>query len=188
MLFCRRNREDMCTKKWYKEIPMVLCVFVLQFVLQKTMHHMYWICSLFSECTDSETLGGCLFYMPRIYWSSKHAPSKSTSKLEVNKKSHVLCFLITHSTLPITLCKHKQFWQSRSLSAFVMISRTALISPRAAERGLYESSFYWICYKWPMDMAAFRAERFWIFFFFRPSSPFPSLLSVCTVSANSNKE
>ena len=125
----------------------------------KTMQSMYWICSLYSVCTGGKTLGGCLFYILRIFWSLKHAPSKSVSKQEASKKSHVLCFLIIYSTFPITLCKHKHFWQSRSLSAFVMISRAAVIPPRATEN-LMNPAFTGFATNGPWTLLRFRAERF----------------------------
>lgn len=63
------------------------------------------------------------------------------------------CFLIIYSIFPITLSQGKQFRQSRSLSAFVMIPTTAKYHTKQ-HRTLW-ICFYWICCKGPMDTAAF---------------------------------
>lgn len=106
-------------------------MFVLQFVFMKeNAWHALDMLITFSmyRWQNSGLLPG--FYTLRICRSLKHAPpSKSVSKQEANDKSQGLLLSNHCSTFPATLSKLKQFRESRSLSAFVMIPRAAEVSP-----------------------------------------------------------
>lgn len=133
LLFCRKNRKDNFTKKKDRNrfLGLCGCVFVLQFAFMKeNAWHALDMLIAFSmyRWQNSALLPG--FYALRICRSLKHAPpSKSVSKQETNDKSQGLLLSNHCSTFPDTLSKLKQFRESRSLSAFVMISGAAEVSP-----------------------------------------------------------
>ena len=97
-------------------------------------------------------MAACIIYSEHSE-SLKYPPSKNASKQEANKKSHVLRFLILYSTFPITLKAYAVLTKQIFISICNDLQGCYNNSP--SHREFYESSFYWICYKWPVDTTAF---------------------------------